>query len=69
VRSQDWKLTEAGELFDMKDAPFIEKPVSADTMNPNARAGRDKLQKVLDTLKPARETRRTRSRQARVQPS
>jgi arylsulfatase A-like enzyme len=52
VRSQDWKLTESGELFDMKDAPFVEKPVAADSKDPEARAGREKLQKVLDTLKP-----------------
>src|SRR5262249_23753229 len=52
VRSQGWKLTESGALFDMKNAPFIEEAVSADTMNLDARAGRDELQKVLQTLKP-----------------
>ena len=26
-----WKLTEKGELFDMSDAPFVQKPVSPDT--------------------------------------
>jgi len=53
VRSQEWKLTQSGALFDMKDAPFTEKPVSADTTDANARAGREKLQKVLDMLNPA----------------
>jgi arylsulfatase A len=53
VRSAEWKLTQSGDLFEMKDAPFVEKPVSADTKDAGARAGRDKLQKVLDTLKPA----------------
>ncbi len=53
VRSQDWKLTQSGELFDMKDAPFVEKPVAADSKDAEARAGREKLQKVLDTLNPA----------------
>jgi arylsulfatase A len=53
VRSQDWKLTRSGELFDMKDAPFEEKLVAADTKDAAARAGREKLQKVLDTLNPA----------------
>jgi hypothetical protein len=52
VRSPGWKLTQAGELFDMKDAPFVEKPVAADTADAEARAGREKLQKVLDMLKP-----------------
>jgi arylsulfatase A len=53
VRSQDWKLTQSSDLFDMKDAPFVEKPVAADTKDATAIAGREKLQKVLDTLKPA----------------
>jgi len=53
VRSPGWKLTESGELFDMKDAPFVEKPVAKDTTDAEARAAREKLQKVLDTLKPA----------------
>jgi arylsulfatase A len=53
VRSPGWKLTRGGELFDMKDAPFAEKPVPADAADADARAARDKLQKVLDTLQPA----------------
>jgi arylsulfatase A len=53
VRSQDWKLTQSSDLFDMKDAPFVEKPVAADTQDGAARAGREKLQKVLDNLRPA----------------
>jgi arylsulfatase A-like enzyme len=53
VRSQHWKLTHSGELFDMKEAPYVEKPVAADSTDEKARAGREKLQKVLDTLKPA----------------
>jgi arylsulfatase A-like enzyme len=53
VRSLGWKLTQSGELFDMKDAPFVEKPVAADTKDTQARTARAKLQNVLDTLKPA----------------
>jgi arylsulfatase A-like enzyme len=53
VRSAGWKLNQDGELFDMKEAPFVEKPVAADNKDADARAGREKLQKVLDTLKPA----------------
>ena len=53
VRSPEWKLTQSGDLFDMKNAPFVEKPVAADTTDAAARAARAKLQKVLDTLKPA----------------
>jgi arylsulfatase A len=53
VRSPGWKLTHSGDLFEMKDAPFVEKPVAADSMDAEARAAREKLQKVLDALNPA----------------
>ena len=53
VRSPGWKLTHSGDLFDMKDAPFVEKPVAADSTDADARAAREKLQKVLDALNPA----------------
>jgi arylsulfatase A len=53
VRSPGWKLTQSGELFAMKDAPFVEKPVAAETTDADARAACETLQKVLDTLKPA----------------
>jgi arylsulfatase A len=53
VRSPGWKLTHSGDLFDMTDAPFVEKPVAADSMDTDARAARAKLQKVLDALNPA----------------
>jgi len=52
VRSPKWKLTREGDLFDMSDAPFVEKPVASDSHVPDARAGREHLQKVLATLKP-----------------
>ncbi len=53
ARSQRWKLTREGELFDTKKAPFEEIPVPADTTDPEAIAGRKKLQAVLDKLNPA----------------
>jgi arylsulfatase A len=53
VRSPGWKLNESGEFFDMKDAPFVEKPVAADTTDAAARAGREQLQKALASLNPA----------------
>jgi arylsulfatase A len=52
VRSARWKLTSDGELFDLSDAPFAEKLVDRDTKDAEAIAGREKLQKALDTLKP-----------------
>jgi arylsulfatase A len=53
VRSAAWKLTQAGELYDMSDAPFSEKLVPADTTMPAAIAARRQLQAALDQLNPA----------------
>jgi arylsulfatase A len=52
VRDHGWKLTQGGELFDMTDAPFVEKPVPADSASEGARAARQRLQAVLDELSP-----------------
>ncbi len=52
ARNARWKLTESGALFDLKDAPFVETPVPADTKDADAIAGRKHLQAVLDELKP-----------------
>jgi arylsulfatase A-like enzyme len=52
VREMDWKLNNDGELFDMKDAPFEEKLVAADTKDTAAVAARKRLQTVLDQLNP-----------------
>ena len=53
VREAGWKLTQTGDLFDMSDAPFTEKPVAAGTTDPAAVAARARLQAALDTLNPA----------------
>ena len=53
VRDEGWKLNQAGELFDMKDAPFVENPVPADSGDKAAVAARKRLQAVLDKLNPA----------------
>ena len=53
ARSQGWKLTRSGELFDMSEAPFVEKPVPPDTTDPKAIEARKSLQAVLDKLNPA----------------
>ena len=48
VRSEGWKLTDGGKLYDMSDAPFAEKPVSVETdASKDARA---KLQAALAGL-------------------
>jgi len=53
AREAGWKLNEKGELFDMKDAPFNEILVSADSKDPEAIAARERLSKVLSELNPA----------------
>jgi len=53
VREDKWKLNNDGELFDMKDAPFTEPLVPADSKDPEAIAARKRLQAVLDKLNPA----------------
>ncbi|MCX8494968.1 MAG: sulfatase-like hydrolase/transferase [Akkermansiaceae bacterium] len=50
ARESAWKLNQSNELFDMKDAPFVETLVPADTTNPDAIAARKRLQAVLDKL-------------------
>ena len=52
VREAGWKMNQAGELFDMSDAPFTEKIVAADTKDAAAIAARKRLQAALDTLNP-----------------
>jgi arylsulfatase A len=53
AREAGWKLNQAGELFDMSNAPFEEKLVAADTKDPAANAARKRLQAALDRLNPA----------------
>lgn len=53
VREAGWKLTDEGDLFDMSDAPFEEKPVAADGAGPEAVAARSRLARVLAELNPA----------------
>jgi hypothetical protein len=52
VREAGWKMNQAGELFDMSDAPFTEKLAAADTKDAAAIAARKRLQAALDTLNP-----------------
>jgi len=53
VREAGWKLNEKGELFDMKEAPFNEILVAADSKDPAAIAARERLTKALTELNPA----------------
>jgi arylsulfatase A len=53
VKERDWKLNQAGELYDMKDAPFEEKLVPDGAEPPGAAAARKRLHAVLGQLNPA----------------
>jgi arylsulfatase A len=53
ARELKWKLNNRGELFDMSDAPFVEKLIAPDTQDAGAGAARKRLQAVLDQLNPA----------------
>jgi len=50
VRDAGWKLTDTGELFDMRDAPFAEREAGAGA---DAEAARGRLGAVLAKLDPA----------------
>jgi arylsulfatase A len=50
VRSERWKLTNGGELFDMKDAPYGEILVAKESEDADAKAARVKLQAALDRV-------------------
>ena len=53
VREPGFKMNEAGELFDMSDAPFVEKPVSPEADTDQSKAARQRLSEVLAKLNPA----------------
>lgn len=53
VREPGWKMNEHAELFDMSDAPFVEKPVAATADTEASKAARQRLATVLAELNPA----------------
>jgi arylsulfatase A len=53
VREPGWKMNQAGELFDMSDAPFVEKPQPATADTPTSKAARARLAAILADLNPA----------------
>ena len=52
VREAGWKLNQAGQLFDMKHAPFEEVAVPADSKDAAAVAARKRLSAALAELNP-----------------
>lgn len=53
VREPGWKMNEAGELFDMSDAPFVEKPIAVTGDTAASKAARQRLTAILGELNPA----------------
>jgi len=53
VREPGFKLNEAGELFDMSDAPFVEKLITPDAETDRSKAARKRLAAALAQLDPA----------------
>jgi arylsulfatase A len=53
VREPGFKMNEAGELFDMSDAPFVEKPVAPSADTAQSKAARQRLAAALAELSPA----------------
>jgi arylsulfatase A len=52
VREPGWKMNERGELFDMSDAPFVEKPVGPEADTQESKAARVRLAAALTDLRP-----------------
>ena len=53
VRDAGFKMNERAELFDMSDAPFVEKPLAAADDTDASKAARQRLTAVLAELNPA----------------
>lgn len=53
VREPGFKLNEAGSLFDMSDAPFVERLVAPDADTEQSKAARQRLAAILAGLDPA----------------
>ena len=53
VRDPGYKLTESGDLFDMIDAPFVEKPIAPQADTDQSKAARQRLTAALTELDPA----------------
>jgi arylsulfatase A len=53
VREPGYKMDEAGDLFDMSDAPFVEKPIPVTADTEQSKAARQRLAAALAELNPA----------------
>jgi arylsulfatase A len=53
VREPGFKMNETAQLFDMSDAPFVEKFIAPEDDMPQSKAARKRLTAVLEDLNPA----------------
>ena len=53
VRNAGFKMNEKAELFDMSEAPFVEKPLLAEADTEASKAARLRLTAILEELNPA----------------
>jgi arylsulfatase A len=53
VREPGFKMNESGELFDMSDAPYVEKPIAPEADTDQSKAARQRLTAALAELNPA----------------
>ena len=53
VREAGFKMNDAAELFEMSDAPFVEKPIAPDADTEASKAARARLSAILAELNPA----------------
>jgi arylsulfatase A len=52
VREPGFKLNESGDLFDMSDAPFVEKPIAPQADTDQSKSARQRLSAALAELNP-----------------
>lgn len=67
ARNDRFKLTNTGELFDLTEAPFVEKEIPKGSEDETAAAARIELQKVLDTHTAAPDAKRSAEKKAKKQ--
>jgi hypothetical protein len=52
VREEKWKLNRANELFDMRNSPFEEILIPADSKDESAMSARKRLSDILAKINP-----------------
>lgn len=60
AREHNWKLNNAGKLFDVSDSPYVEALVEPENDTPESKAARIRLRAVLDKLNPGKGEKRVK---------